>query len=209
MEGLRRSDFEVLLERLDPDRDSAGQKYEGLRRKLIKFFEWNRCSPAEDLADQTLDRVARRLGREDVAQVLAFAWGVAHHVRQECGRQMRRRVALGDLPAGTARPEDDVEGALHEQLLDERRTRCLAACLQRLPPRERELFHAYYEPNREPSVRRRALAAERGLTIRGLRVKVNRLREKLEVCVTRCVSAPLPGRRPDVPSRPRRGRGGD
>ena len=97
-EGLRKSDFEGLLERLDPDRDSAGRKYEALRRKLIKFFEWNGCSPAEDLADETLDRVARRLTGADVAQVVPFAWGVAQHVRQESARRMRREVALRDLP---------------------------------------------------------------------------------------------------------------
>src|SRR5688572_7932468 len=95
--GLRPSDFESFLHRLDRDRESAGRKYEDLRRKLIKFFEWNRCFPAEDLADETLDRVARRLVREDVGHVLPFAWGVANHVRQESGRQMRRQVALCDL----------------------------------------------------------------------------------------------------------------
>jgi DNA-directed RNA polymerase specialized sigma24 family protein len=190
-DGLRESDFEGLLDRLDSDRDSAGRKYEGLRRKLIKFFEWNRCFPAEDLADETLDRVARRLGREEVVQVLSFAWGVAQYVRQESGRRMRREVALPDMADEISlRPQADVEADLHERLLDERRGRCLSSCLNRLPHRQRELFLAYYEPCADPSARRQLLAAAAGLTIRGLRVKINRLREKLEGCVRSCVALP-------------------
>lgn len=51
--------FDNLLRLLDLDRDVAGDKYERLRRKLIKFFEWNACFPAEDLADETFDRVGK------------------------------------------------------------------------------------------------------------------------------------------------------
>jgi DNA-directed RNA polymerase specialized sigma24 family protein len=192
-QGLRKSDFEGLLERLDPDRDSAGRKYEALRRKLIKFFEWNHCRPAEDLADQTLDRVARRLTDADVAQVVPFAWSVAQHVRQESARRMRREVALPDLPeAAQPRSGDDVERDLLERLLDERCARCLVSCLRRLPHPSHELFLAYYEPGPDRSAHRQRLAAEAGLTIRGLRVRVNRLREKLESCVSRCVAGPGP-----------------
>src|SRR5687767_9506003 len=119
--SLRPDDFEFLLERLDADREAAGQKYEGLRRKLIKFFEWNRCGPVEDLADETLDRVARRLARDDVEDVLRFAWGVAQYVRQESARRTRREVALPDLPrTAQLRGSEDLEGDLHERLLDER-----------------------------------------------------------------------------------------
>jgi len=207
-EGLGKRDFEGLLERLDADRELAGRKYEGLRRKLIKFFEWNHCGAAEDLADQTLDRVARRLAREDVAHVLPFTWGVAQYVRQESGRKMRREVALFDLPEEfQPRPDEDVERDLHERLLDERRARCLDSCLRRLMPRQRELFLAYYAPCLDPSGSRQRLAAEAGLTIRGLRVKVNRLREKLESCVSRCVAGPGPRRYRLPISRERNGRG--
>ena len=202
------SDFESLLNRLDPDRDSAGQKYERLRRKLIKFFEWNHCFPAEDLADETLDRVARRLAREGVDEVPAFAWGVASHIRQECERRMRRLVALPEVPAREERlPPDDVEGDLHERLLNERRVQCLDSCLQRLRPEHRDLFLAYYEPREDQSDNRQRLAASVGLTIRGLRVRVNRLREKLEGCVIRCVARPR-ARRSRIPQSPGRRSGG-
>jgi DNA-directed RNA polymerase specialized sigma24 family protein len=205
-DDLRRRDFESLLLRLDTDRESAGQKYERLRRKLIKFFEWSRCFPAEDLADETLDRVARRVGREDVGRVLPFAWGVANHVRRESGRRTRRLVALPDLPGREVpRPEEDVESDLHDRLLNELRVRCLEACLRRLAPEDRDLFLAYYEAREDRSAHRLRLAAAAGLTIQGLRVRVNRLREKLEGCVSRGIAPPAA--RPGLPGFPRPGRG--
>src|SRR5260370_8775058 len=59
--GTRKGDlttasFESLLQRLDPDRERAGGKYENIRRKLIKFFQWNDCFAEEDLADEPLGR---------------------------------------------------------------------------------------------------------------------------------------------------------
>jgi len=57
---LKSADFEVLLQRLDSDRECAGEKYEDIRRKLIRFFRWNDCFPGDDLADQTFDRVAQK-----------------------------------------------------------------------------------------------------------------------------------------------------
>jgi DNA-directed RNA polymerase specialized sigma24 family protein len=205
--SLRQDDFEFLLERLDADREAAGRKYEGLRRKLIKFFEWNRCGPAEDLADQTLDRVARRLAREDVADAVGFCWGVAQYVRQESTRRMRREVALPDLPrAAQLRGPEDVESDLHERLLHERRARCLSACLGRLARGQYELFLAYYQPCPDPSALRQQLSEAEGLTIRGLRVRINRLRHQLEDCVSRCLAGAAPARRRAAASRARRGR---
>jgi DNA-directed RNA polymerase specialized sigma24 family protein len=205
--SLRQNDFEFLLERLDADREAAGRKYEGLRRKLIKFFEWNRCGRAEDLTDETLDRVGRRLAREDVADVLGFAWGVAQYVRQESARRMRQEVALSDLPrAAQLRAPDDPERDLHERLLDEGRARCLSTCLRRLARGQRELFLAYYQPCPDPSALRQRLAAEAGITIRGLRVRINRLREGLEGCVWRCLAGTAPARNRRASSRDHRGR---
>jgi hypothetical protein len=56
--NLTPHEFETLLTRLDPDRDRAAQGYELLRRKLVKFFERNKCAGTEALADETIDRAA-------------------------------------------------------------------------------------------------------------------------------------------------------
>ena len=53
--------FTKLLARLDPDRERAGEKYEDLRRTLIKFFEWRGAPFPEEQTDETFNRVARKL----------------------------------------------------------------------------------------------------------------------------------------------------
>jgi hypothetical protein len=62
----------------------AGEQYEQLRRKLTLFFEARHCNPrAEELADRTLDMVARRLqeGVEIYAHDAShYCYGVAQNI---------------------------------------------------------------------------------------------------------------------------------
>src|SRR6185369_14624999 len=56
--------FDALLAWLDPDREIAGQKYEVIRAGLIRIFVSKGFSDAEDLADETINGVARFIIRE-------------------------------------------------------------------------------------------------------------------------------------------------
>src|ERR1051326_5706272 len=59
---LTQQAFDALLACLDSDRERAAEKYETLRLKLVKFFEWRACAvAAQDLADEVINRVARRI----------------------------------------------------------------------------------------------------------------------------------------------------
>ena len=53
--------FAKLLDCLDADREQAGEKYEDLRRTLLRFFEWRGAPFPEEHADETFNRVACRL----------------------------------------------------------------------------------------------------------------------------------------------------
>ncbi|HEX4946430.1 MAG TPA: hypothetical protein VFZ34_07205, partial [Blastocatellia bacterium] len=53
--------FDLMLMQLDADREQAGEKYELIRQKLTKFFQWRGCPSPEDYTDRTIDRVALRL----------------------------------------------------------------------------------------------------------------------------------------------------
>jgi hypothetical protein len=68
---VTQSAFDRMLAELDPDRERAGEKYEQIRQKLMKFFQWRGCSSsaAEEHTDRTIDRVARKVeeGAEPVA----------------------------------------------------------------------------------------------------------------------------------------------
>ncbi len=97
---LTQQQFQRLLQRLHAHSDRAAEKYEEIRWKLIKFFQWDSCSDAEELTDETLDRVARKLdaGEEEILNVEAFVWGVAKWVRQEGKKRDFRIVRLSDAP---------------------------------------------------------------------------------------------------------------
>ena len=58
--ALTQESFAALLLFLDADRERAGEKYEELRRTLIRFFEWRGAPFPEEHADETLNRVARQ-----------------------------------------------------------------------------------------------------------------------------------------------------
>ncbi len=88
---LTAAQFDALLRRLDTDRNRAGEKYEEVRWKLVRFFQWNSCLAAEELVDETLNRVAERVAErgDEISDVAAFAWGVARKVRLEALRKAR------------------------------------------------------------------------------------------------------------------------
>jgi hypothetical protein len=58
---LSREAFDAFLAWLDPDRDRAGEKYEEIRRELIKDFVHRECFDPEALADEAINQVIRKL----------------------------------------------------------------------------------------------------------------------------------------------------
>src|ERR1700739_538126 len=54
-------DLDRLLAWLDPDRDRAGERYEMIRRKLILFFASRSFAFAEEMADECINRVMKKL----------------------------------------------------------------------------------------------------------------------------------------------------
>lgn len=183
--------LESLLRLLDSDRDRAGEKYEGLRRKLIKFFEWNCCFPPEDLADQTFERLEQRIGEVQIRDVAGFAWGIAKNLRQEAQRNAAKTVLISDLPGGqdALSGTQDTEKEVHEKIEEERRFQCLRRCFQSMPVHERKVFLAYHNVEGEHLQYRQQLARRLGLTIGALRVRVNRSRDDLERCARKCFAS--------------------
>lgn len=184
------SGFDLLLAALDPDRDRAADELLLLRRKLLKFFAWNQAPIPEDLADETVDRVARRLQEGDTVhhpELGAYVHGFARIVLRESWSRPRLAripaVALAVTPAA-------------EQAVAERRSRCLDLCLARLRPESRRLVLAYYqtESGAAKIASHRQLAAELGVSDGNLRVKLHRLRLELQGCLHFCL-----GRDPEAP----------
>lgn len=179
---LTRTAFDGLLARLDADPAAAGEKYEHLRRALLRFFSWHQTLEAEASVDETLDRIARRLAAgETIDDVPAFAYGVARLVRLERQRQ------------SAAMPTTTDEGLVShavEHLPDavEARDACLQRCLGEIQAKDRDLIVSYYVgTGRERIDGRAKLAATLGLTENALRHRAQRLRNRLRVCAAQCV----------------------
>lgn len=179
--GLTKESLERLLVALDKDRERAGEKYEHLRRKLVKFFEWRACGVvAMDLADETINRVARRIDQgTEVHDVSSYAYGVGRMVYLEWRREVRQAESLRDTAALDVSSREPLEAALLE---------CFDACLGKQPLESRELIVAYYQEQRRPRIEvRRELAQRLGVPINALRIRAHRIRLKLEECVANCL----------------------
>lgn len=175
-----------LLAWLDGGVDSGGDRYEEMRRRLTAYFDRKNCHAPDDLADETLNRVARRLEEEGTigeGPPARYCYIVAKFVFLEFTRESKRGAAHLDVYARTAdpagHPSADVDGVRREIRLSH-----LDACLHRLPPADRDLILEYYGPGGEPAApRRQALAKRLGLTANALAIRACRIRETLARCV--------------------------
>jgi RNA polymerase sigma factor (sigma-70 family) len=174
------SDLAKLLARLDADPEQAALKYEHLRRALIRFFDWRGASPADECADEALDRLTRRLSDTTVHDVYKYAHGIARLVLLE-RRRAPVMASIDDVPEATlAAPEQRDD---HSELQG-----CFERCLAGLPEDSRQLLLGYYEGQRMGKIlNRRRLASMLGITESALRNRVQRLRDRLELCVQGCV----------------------
>ena len=184
-EPLRPEQFDALLQRLGSDREAAGVRYELLRGRLVSLFGYRRCLHPEELADETLDRVARRLleigGAFAGDDPSRFVYGVAWNVARESFRR-RSPVPLPERWDGASPP------APPEAEDEERERACLDRCLDRLGADERHLVLCYFEGQKSARIRRRSeLARTRGLSPNALRLKIHRLTGRLRECVVGCV----------------------
>src|SRR6266436_3888 len=166
-EAMHRS-FERFFRRFDSDETIAGEKYESLRRRLVKFFECNRCWGPEDLADEVFDRLAAKPETEIMRDVVGYAIGIARLVSMESYKRMRRQVHGEDLPGGQGSlPEiRDSSAELVERLDHETRISFLKECLAKLSESDRGLAIQYYGAEEEKQkYHRQRLAEKYGLTM--------------------------------------------
>jgi len=180
MDALTQAAFDLFLARLDFDRQQAGVKYELLRRKLVKFFEWRGRTLPEDLADETINRVARNLeAGEEIRNLAAYCVGTARHVFLESLRSRREEALVREIT------QSSVIGAEES----ERRMECLERCLQRLSPQDAELIMQYYQNDKANRIAsRKDISARLGIPLNALRIRAHRIRARLESCVEMCMN---------------------
>jgi DNA-directed RNA polymerase specialized sigma24 family protein len=165
---LGQVELDALLAWLAPCRDQAGEKYEAIRRDLLKFFAARSCGTPEEHVDETIDRVARRIagGEQIRADPRWYFRGVAKKIFLESFKRRARHSHLSPLmPDALPYPHG--------------LARSLTDCLRALPDHTRDLLEGYYLDDRA------ALAVTLGITPNALRLRVfkekRKLRERLEI----------------------------
>ena len=171
--------FEKMLIWLDEDRDIAGQKYEAMRLRLIKIFDYRRCLNSEELADLTFDRVLKKFEENGVpvdAVPAAYFCRVAAFIHRE---NLRKPVAV-ELPDDVALDEKE-EGF-------EPYYECLKKCLKKLSAEKHRLIIGYYEEEKRAKIDfRQKLAQSIGIPLKKLHSRIFRIRTSLQQCVLNCV----------------------
>lgn len=199
MSNLSTERFAGLLALLDSDRAAAAEKYILLRCKLVRVFERVQYGDPENLADEALDRIAKKLEEETIHNLNSFAYSVAMKISLETRKTSARFVSMDghDNWEDSLVGESDPENRIIDGMQNARTAQCLERCLNRLGMSDHELLLEYYKGEKQARIeRRQELAEKRATTIARLRSEVNMLREKLRVCVDRCLrSNPKPMQR--------------
>jgi DNA-directed RNA polymerase specialized sigma24 family protein len=180
--------FQRLLDWLDGSTDSSGEMYLEMRRRLADYFDRKNCTSPDELADETLNRVARRLEEEGaiVSDAPAhYCYIVARFVFLESLRQQQPRESAETNDVRLAAPPDSSE----EKQENERRWECLEHCMAEMDTDNRQLIINYYRgEQREKIQNRRAMAERLGITLNALSIRACRIRTTLEHCIRKCLT---------------------
>ena len=175
---LTRERFSSFLDWLCPDKERAGEEYERLRFRLRTFFLHRRCSYADELADETINRVILKNPAEIVENKIAYFYGVARNVYRESLRKERPHVDLDEVSIAAAAPE---EPSFSQE--------CLDKCLAELSAENRALVLDYFSEARQAKIElRRRISATLKTSQTGLRMKVMRIKKTLKSCVQECMT---------------------
>lgn len=173
---LNQESFESLLLWLNSDREQAGRRYEDIRGRLIKIFGSRGCAEPDLLADETINRVAKRV--EEISQTYEgdpalYFYGVANKIHME---QLRKQKPIEILP-----PVPDLDDYEDEYV-------CLEGCIGHLPARSRALVLEYYEHKQQDKIAQHQRLAERlGIGLNALRIRAHRARLVLRKCIINCL----------------------
>jgi len=170
--------FDALLEWLDPDRDTAGQRYETIRGGLVRMFVSKGISDAGNSADETMDRVMKRLPEirdTYVGDPAKYFHGVARNLILEAKR--RKEVVTEVLPECVMKDPEISDTS-----------ECLSRCLKLLPRDKQELILDYHLYHGHAKIEHhRQMAVELAISEGALRTRAHHLRANLEKCVLQCI----------------------
>jgi DNA-directed RNA polymerase specialized sigma24 family protein len=183
---LREQTFRRLLAWLDQGVDTNGQSYLAIRERLLNYFDRKNCLHADELADETLNRVARRLDEEggniETETPAKYCYVVARFVFMESLRANEREIVALDNVSRQANVMSNEARDRKEKMLE-----CLDRCAAKLESSQRDLIFGYYVGEQRVKIEnRRSLAQTLGISVNALSIRACRVRDKLESCVKEC-----------------------
>jgi DNA-directed RNA polymerase specialized sigma24 family protein len=157
---------------------------------LVGYFDRRGCAAADELADETLNRAARRLAEVGKIENVAppqYCYVLAKFVFLEYIRRPGRTELSFDDAAHPVGLKTNVTVAYEVEpgtAEVERHLGQLGRCLKKLTAADQELIIQYYEGDKRAKIEKRSrLAAEFGVTLNALSIRACRIRNKLEECV--------------------------
>jgi DNA-directed RNA polymerase specialized sigma24 family protein len=144
---------------------------------LIRFFQWRGAPFPDDHADETINRIAKRIWeKEEIRNPDSYYLGVARMLLLEINRErVRERQALTEMPFS-------LFSSLESDDCDER-IDSLRNCLQHLSDENRQLILQYYHGEKAEKIESRRRLSERlGISVNTLRMRALRIREELQRC---------------------------
>jgi RNA polymerase sigma-70 factor (ECF subfamily) len=174
---LTREKFASFLEWLSPDRDRAGEEYERLRFRLCTFFSQRQCSFADELADETINRVILKISDEKIESKIAYCYGVARNIYREWLRKQRTHLDIDDVVIVAKAPEEESFSS-----------DCLDKCLGQLPSSSRNLLLDYFSEAKQAKIElHQRISESMKMTQTALRMRIMRSKQKLKICVQECM----------------------
>jgi len=181
--------FRQFLHWLDDGIESSGERYLEMRRRLVLYFDRKNCPAPDELADETLSRVASKLQEQGAITGLSPAhycyvtakFVFLEHLRHPEHKQksLDQIAHSNDVQLARSMPGSDAFLEGKEKLLDS-----LERCLNQLESGERELILEYYRGEGRTKIEsRRGLAERLGLSANALSIRACRIRNKVEACV--------------------------
>jgi RNA polymerase sigma factor (sigma-70 family) len=178
MLSITQEQFDSLLEWLGKgDRELGAKNYEMIRGGLVRMFVSRGFNDAEDLADETINRVIARLPdiRENYdGEPSRYFYGVARNIIREQAR--RREIATEVSPVVWPDPQPS-----------SKELECVERCLQLLPADKRELILDYFLYEGHDKIEHhKEMAEDLGISDGALRGRVHHIRVTLVNCMRQC-----------------------
>jgi DNA-directed RNA polymerase specialized sigma24 family protein len=178
--NLTPESFDQLLNALSPDRREAAAAYAKLRDALVRFFQLKGDFAPETAADATLDRVAVKISESvKIDNLTRYSFGVARFIFLERlhSRKKEKIAAEGFYTTNNLQknPEESDDFSPFRE------------CFEGLPRDENILMQTYFaDLSYEKLIAQRQESAKQyNISLENLRLKIFRLRRRLNDCVRR------------------------